>query len=238
MAGSIRENTTRQKRESGINFMKKETVIYTIGYVLIMMLLFVGFCASASAYICSMGGEVVIPVCPSVVPTPTPTPSPTPTPAPVVNDPAGTITLRQNDEESVTLSAKGIGYFKFTTPVGGCSAYPLKWLVITMINVDLTAGDGQLLVKSTNKKASSAWPTLADYTNLFTTKGYSLGQDWTRAGNGGVFFWRWTIGAPSEALVIKPSYAGHTFNQDDTYYLLLYNQGTRQNQYRVMWQCS
>jgi hypothetical protein len=153
-------------------------------------------------------------------------------------DPAGTITLRQNDEEPVTVPAKGTKSFKFTTPAGGCSAYPLKWLIVTMINVDLTAGDGQLLVKSTNKGASAAWPTLADYTDLFAAKGYSLGQDWTRAGNGGVFFWRWTIGAPSEALVILPTYTGHTFGQDDTYYLLLYNQGTKSNQYRVMWQCS
>jgi hypothetical protein len=145
--------------------------------------------------------------------------------------------LNQNDEAALTLAAKEIKHFQFTTPTGGCSAYPLKRLVVTMINVDLTAGDGQLLVKSTNKGASAEWPTLADYTDLFATKGYSLGQDWTRAGNGGVFFWRWTIGAPSEALVIFPTYTGHTFDQDDTYYLLLYNQGTESNQYRVLWQC-
>jgi hypothetical protein len=153
-------------------------------------------------------------------------------------DPPGTITLQQNNEEAVILDDNKVKYFKFTTPAGGCSAYPLKWLVITMINVDLTAGDGQLLVKSTNNGASPEWPTLADYTYLFGKYGYSLGQDWTRAGNGGVFFWRWTIGAPSEALVILPSYTGHTFNQDDTYYLLLYNQGETSNEYRVLWQCS
>ncbi len=104
-----------------------------------------------------------------------------------------------------------------------------------MINVSTAAGDGQLLVKSSNHGASTALPTLTDYTALF--KAYGNGQDWTRDPNGGVFFWNWSIGAANEVLAILPTYTGHTFNQDDTYYMLLYNQGTTQNQYRVLWQC-
>ncbi len=107
-----------------------------------------------------------------------------------------------------------------------------------MINVSLTAGDGQLLVKSSNHGASTTLPTLTDYNYEFGLYSYSNGQDWTRDPNGGVFFWRWSIGVPGEVLSILPSYTGHSsFSNDDTYYLLLYNQGTTLNQYRVKWQC-
>jgi hypothetical protein len=145
--------------------------------------------------------------------------------------------LNQNDEAAVTLAAKEIKYFTVTTPAGGCSAALHKWLRITMINVDLTAGDGQLLVKSSNHGTSTAMPTLPDYTYEFGLLGYGGGQDWTRDPNGGVFFWNWGIGGSNEILAVLPTYTGQTFNQDDTYYLLLYNQGARSNDYRVLWQC-
>ncbi len=145
--------------------------------------------------------------------------------------------LNQNDEAAVTLAAKEIKYFEVATPAGGCSTALHKWLRITMINVNLAAGDGQLLVKSSNHGASPAMPTLSDYTYEFGLNGYGGGQDWTRDPSGGVFFWNWGIGGANEILVILPAYAGHTFSQDDTYYLLLYNQGTTSNNYRVLWRC-
>ncbi len=149
----------------------------------------------------------------------------------------GPIVLQQNSEYALTLAAKQTQAFQFTTPTGGCGSALHKWIRITMINVNLTGGDGQLLVKSSNHGASTALPTLADYTYIFGQYNYSSGQDWTRDPNGGVFFWNWSLGAANEILAVLPTYTGHTFNQDDTYYMLLYNQGTNSNSYRVLWQC-
>ncbi len=151
--------------------------------------------------------------------------------------PGGPIVLQQSNEYALTLAAKQTQYFQFTTPAGGCSSALHKWIRVTLINVSLTGGDGQLLVKSSNHGASTALPTLADYTYEFGLHSYSNLQDWTRDPNGGVFFWNWSIGGANEVLAITYTYTGHTFNQDDTYYMLLYNQGTTSNQYRVLWQC-
>ena len=116
----------------------------------------------------------------------------------------------------MTLAAKATQTFTLTTPAGGCGTALHKWLKITMINVSLTGGDGQLLVKSTNHGASPAMPSLADYTYEFGAHSYSSGQDWTRDTSGGVFFWTWAKGQTNEVLAILPTYAGHTLSQDDT----------------------
>ncbi len=115
------------------------------------------------------------------------------------------INMAINQEYSVTLASHEMQYFNLTTPAGGCSTSLNTWLNIIMINVRLTGGDGQLLVKSMNHGASPAWPTLADYNAEFAAHGYGQGQDWTRATGGGVFFWNWSSGQTNEIIAIVPS---------------------------------
>lgn len=142
--------------------------------------------------------------------------------------------MSQYTEYDVTLSGGQTQYFKFTLPTVCNTVH--QWLKITLITLDTTGGQGEFLVKSSNQNTSS-WPNLADYTYEFGLHGMSLGQDWNRDATGGVFFWKFSPISPSNALAILNSYAGHTFNQADTYYILLYDTGSLSNQYRMLWQC-
>lgn len=150
-------------------------------------------------------------------------------------EPAGTVTLAaQLDASRVTLSSGGSAYFKLTGPAGGCSPY--GWLQVSLVSDSVSGGDGQLLVKSSNHGQAS-WPTLADYNYEFARVGYSAGQDWTRDSNGGAFFWTFSNGGAGENVTILKSYAGHTVDESDTFYVLLYNAGSASNGYRVAWRC-
>jgi hypothetical protein len=80
--------------------------------------------------------------------------------------------------------------------------------------------------------------TQADYTYEFTQHGFiTPGPDWTRDANGGVFFFGFQNGGGGETVGISSAYSGHTFNQADTYYVLVTNRGTTSNTYRTSFRC-
>ncbi len=148
-------------------------------------------------------------------------------------DPAGTITLSAGDSCSVTLIPGAVQYFKFTQATVCQSTY--KQLRVQLVTMS-TSGDGNLLVKSSNQ-GNASWVTVDDYNYEFGLWGWNPGTDWTRDPNGGVYFWAFNNGGSGEIIGIKSSYSGHTWNQADTYYVLLVNDGSITNTYKVSYSC-